>query len=168
LDARRAACFSALNREVEQMIAVGHVVAVRAAPEKLPDIEMLQLDPGALFAVAREERRKDIIARVKGFEQTAHTWQYALSWSWLAQGIRESRKITILEPLKIITRHIDAGSRRGVGQNPLVRAAGHLNAIEGPSDTEYIFERPVHRAAARAARANERSIDVEENNRHSA
>jgi hypothetical protein len=70
--------------------------------------------------------------------------------------------------MTIITAKIDASPRRGIVENPLVGAACHLNAVERACDAEDVFERAIHRTAAGSARSNERSIDVEENNRHSA
>ena len=70
--------------------------------------------------------------------------------------------------MKIISAQIDAGPRGSIVENPLVGAARHLDAVERARDAEHIFERAVHRTATGSSRTNERSIDVEENNRHSA
>jgi hypothetical protein len=83
------------------------------------------------------------------------------------QGFEEALGIAIAETLKPLRGQTDAGARGRIFKNPFVGPPGHLDAVERFRDAEQLFERAIHRAAARASCANQCSIDVEQNDRHS-
>ena len=128
---------------------------------------MLELDACALLAVAGEQRGKHVRARVTSASSSGWTpGRTPLSGAGSGSASIKPFEVTIAEALKIPVAEIDAGARRAVFQNPLVGPTGHRDRVERARNTEQIFERPVHRAAAGAARSNECSINVEQNNLH--
>ncbi len=122
------------------------------------------------FAVAGEQRREHLRARIQRFEQRPDAGKHPLlhvnGGGRVLQRLDQPFEIAPPEAPKICAFNIDPRSRGALLENTFVGAAGHRDAIECAGDAEHILECPIHRATAGTARSNECSINIEQNNRH--
>ncbi len=102
--ARRAARLGAFDGDVKQMIPIRYRVAIRAAAKELPQIEMLELDARAFFAVTGQESREDVAARVDRFEQIPHAGKHTLCRDGARAALREGARSTARENVRMCRR----------------------------------------------------------------
>ena len=87
------------DRYTEQIVAIVYFVAKCAAGEKSPKTKMLELEPGALFAIAGQQREEYIRTRRERIEERQHAGQHILTMAGLREGFEQSLAVATTKTL---------------------------------------------------------------------
>src|SRR5690606_12603900 len=115
---------------------------------------------------AGQQREHDIGARSQRVDQGAHAWHDGLpSLARLLNFLAQPLVVDCLNRATLVVRQRDPGTTRRLGEEEPVGPARRIDALEGLGHAGHVRERVVERAQARRPAQDQRSVDVEQQQR---
>ena len=153
-------CFScARAREFTELIAIVMIVGEGAKLEEIPEAVMLQLQLGTAFDVPGQQGKNAIRFSIHAGEDLGDAGQnFSVR---RRKHLGKKTDVFIEKCLNVLPRRIDVVFLQNAGGDSGIGAAGDFDIMQIILNSVTLLDHELERAHARAAGADERSVDVE-------
>src|SRR5436309_1884793 len=144
--------------ERSEPVTISMIIGERAKFKKVPDTVMLELELRAAGYIASKKRQHGMRPRLEAPKQFQNARKQFAFATW--QFERKKMHIAIQEGAHVFVRRGNFVLVQYAGDDARVGHAGDFDVVQIVSNTETFFESRFKRMHTRAARMNQRSIDI--------
>ena len=149
----------ARTSERSEPVSVSMIIGERAKFEKVPDTVMLELELRAAGDIASQKSQHEMRPRLETTKQLQNARKQFAFATW--QFERKKMHVAIEKGAHVFVRRRNFMLVQYADDDARVGHAGDFDIAQIVSDTETFFESRFKRMHTRAARVDQRSIDIE-------